>query len=242
MRKHLRRGAVLVGAMCALLVPLALHGLPPSPTTCYAITTIATVCTPFSCATTYYVDDYWCSRTPSTDAVPDPYYRNPADIDQDLVIDDHKDVVKTSDPCAWEFDSNDGLGSDYGGPNTERPDHNGVDIQANRGDPVAAVKLGQILQAGYQVPSDHSAGCGYRVIMQHLGGDVSVYCHMVGDSSRFEVGSWVRAGTVIGQVNSTGNSSGDHLHLIYRDGGSTPIEYWDKTATEPSTSDGSGTC
>ena len=102
--------------------------------------------------------------------MPDPYYRNPADIDQDLYIDDHKDVVKTSDPCAWEFDSNDGLGSNYGGPNTERPSHNGVDIQANRYDPVSAVGHGRITTVGWQRPSDHNYGCGYRMIMTHING------------------------------------------------------------------------
>lgn len=231
----------IVSLALTLLFSWSATALRPSPTTCYAVTTIATVCSLGSCATTYYVDDYWCSRTPSSDTVVNPHYNNPADIDQNLGIDDFKDVVKTTDPCAYQFDSNDRLGSAYGGPNTNRPDHTGVDLQANLGDPVAAVAHGQIAMVGWQDTTDHSIGCGYRIIIRHVNNDQSVYCHLVGNSARFKIGDWVRAGTVIGSANSTGNSSGDHLHLIYWQGNQR-IEYWNVTGNKPTASQMNGGC
>jgi len=174
-------------------------------------------------------------------ALANPYYNNPADVDQNLRIDDFKDVLKTSDPCAYQFDSNDRLGSNLGGPNSSRPDHSGVDLQADLGDPVSVVAHGQITQVGWQNPSNHSAGCGYRIIVGHINGDTSVYCHLVSNSAKYQVGDWVRAGTVIGSANSTGNSTGHHLHLIYWQGGNR-IEYWNVTGSQPSATQLNGGC
>lgn len=224
-----------------LIAPVQAVGLPPSPTTCYAFWTAATVCSLGSCTTTYYLDDYWCSRSPSSDTVPNPAYNNPSDLDQNLRIDDFKDVLKTSDPCAYQFDNGDRLGTNHGGPNTNRPGHNGVDLQANLNDPVSVVAHGRVSVIGWENPSNHQAGCGYRMIVEHLSGDTSVYCHLVDNSAQFQVGDWVRAGTVIGLANSTGNSSGHHLHLIYWQNGSR-IEYWNVAGSQPSAAQLNGGC
>lgn len=240
--KILKRSlVVLVAVLGVLKFPSELNALPPSPTTCFAVTAIATVCSLGSCTTTYYVDDYWCSRRPATDTVPNPYYNNPADIDQNLVIDDHKDVLKTSDPCAWQFDNGDRLGTAYGGSNSGRPTHNGVDIQAEFADPVGVVRHGRITSVGWQNPNNHSEGCGYRIVVEHFNGDQSIYCHLKENSAKFAVNEYVRAGTVIGAANTTGNSSGNHLHLIYYQGGN-PIEYWNVTGNQPSPTQLNGNC
>lgn len=240
-RAHISCCSLVLAASLLAPVP-AVEGLPPSEGTCYAVTTIATVCSLGSCTTTYYVDDYWCGRTASTDTVPDPHYRNPADADdQNLAIDNHRDVVKTSDQCAWQFDNGDRLGTNYGGTNTERPHHNGVDIQANLGDPVGVVGHGRITAVGWQNPNNHDEGCGYRMIVSHFNGDESVYCHLKANSAKFGVGRFVRAGTVIAAANSTGESSGDHLHLIYRQNGDE-IEYWEMAGTQPTANELNGSC
>lgn len=187
-----------------------------------------------------YVDDYWCSRTPYTDV--NPIANNPSDTDLDLKIDDFKDVVATNDPCAWQFDNNDRLGTNYGGPNTTRPGHMGVDIQADRGDDVATVGHGHVSFVGWQFPDDHERGCGYMMKIDHVNGDTSTYCHLDEDSESRTLFDWVRAGTVIARANSTGNSTGDHLHLVYKVGGTDRVEYWDVVGSQPSAGELNGNC
>jgi hypothetical protein len=231
---------VLAATAVVLTAAWNAGGLPPSPTTCYAVVTIATVCSLGTCQSTYYVDDYWCSRTPASDI--SPIDRNPADRNINRVVDDHHDVLATNDWCAWVFNTNDRLGTNFGGTNTIRPDHNGVDIQADRGDGVGAVAHGQITYVGWQNPSNHSQGCGYMMNVAHPNGDVSTCCHLVPNSETQVFGDWVRSGTVIAQANSSGNSTADHLHLIYKVGGTTAVEYWTRTGTQPTASELNGNC
>jgi murein DD-endopeptidase MepM/ murein hydrolase activator NlpD len=82
---------------------------------------------------------------------------------------------------------------------------------------------------------------GGRMIVDHINGDVSVYCHLVPNSEEFSVDQWVRAGTWIAAANSTGRSSGDHLHLKYFQNGNL-IEYWDVTGTQPNATQLNGNC
>jgi murein DD-endopeptidase MepM/ murein hydrolase activator NlpD len=171
----------------------------------------------------------------------DPHYRNPADIDQNLAIDDFKDVVKTSDPCGYQFDANDRLGVNHGGTNTTRPNHTGIDLQANYLDPVATVAHGSIASIGWQNPNDHNAGCGYNMTVNHVSGDVSTYCHLAANTEKYNVGDFVRAGTVIAAANSSGNSTGHHLHLSYWQNGQR-IEYWNAAGNQPSASQLNGGC
>lgn len=227
-------------AVASILLSPGASALPPSPTTCYAIVTVAIVCTQWDCTSTSYVDDYWCTRTFWSDV--NPPELNPSDVDADRQVDDFKDVLATDDPCAWQFDENDRLGTNYGGPSSTRPDHRGVDIQANRGDDVAAVGHGRVSFVGWQDPSNHNAGCGYMMVVDHANGDTSTYCHLVADSETRLQGDWVRAGSVIASANSTGHSFGDHLHLVYKLGGTDRVEYWDAIGDPPSAGELNGNC
>lgn len=89
--------------------------------------------------------------------------------------------------------------------------HNGVDVAANEGTPIRAMKRGTVVQAG------EMTGYGLAVVLQH-GRDLrTVYGHM----SRIAVkqGDTVGGGTVIGNVGHTGNATGPHLHFeIWRSG------------------------
>lgn len=93
-------------------------------------------------------------------------------------------------------------------------DHTGQDFAAPYGTPVRAVGSGEIIFAGWD------GSYGYKIVLRHDDGTETWYCHL----SEFEYTSgYVRAGTVIGYVGSTGNSTGPHLHLEVRPGGGDPI-------------------
>ncbi len=96
--------------------------------------------------------------------------------------------------------------------------HEGIDIAAGAGTPIAAAAAGTVIVAGW------SGGYGNLVVVSH--GSVSTaYAHM----SRISVsnGQSVGRGTVLGAVGCTGHCFGDHLHFEVRVGGvaQNPINY-----------------
>ncbi|RMF72666.1 MAG: M23 family metallopeptidase [Acidobacteria bacterium] len=100
------------------------------------------------------------------------------------------------------------------GPNHARPGHNGIDAQCNRGDFVRAVHRGIVVAVDNWPSSDGifvrvDEGCGSGQTQQ------SVYLHLEYASVR--VGDRVRVGDVVGGCDSTGHSTGDHLHLTIYD-------------------------
>ena len=125
----------------------------------------------------------------------------------------------------WPVDSTT-ISSDYGYRihpifNTERF-HAGVDINANSGDPIYAADSGTVAIATY------SSSYGYYVVINHGGGNSTLYAHM--SSMAVSAGDTVTQGQVIGYVGSTGWSTGPHLHFETRSGGSTvdPMTYFSR--------------
>jgi murein DD-endopeptidase MepM/ murein hydrolase activator NlpD len=88
--------------------------------------------------------------------------------------------------------------------------HTGLDFAAPYGTAVRAVGTGVVTEAGY------AGAYGNRLIVRHSDGTETWYCHLADFVVRR--GS-VRAGQVIGRVGSTGNSTGNHLHLEVRPNG-----------------------
>ncbi|MFC0503891.1 M23 family metallopeptidase [Micromonospora costi] len=114
-----------------------------------------------------------------------------------------------------------GVGSGF--RTASRPRHNGVDIAAEKGTPIRAAATGRVLVARCDPDSsgNHSCdvdgypgkgGCGWFVDILHAGRVITRYCHMV-RQPRVTPGQRVAAGEVIGEVGSSGNSSGPHLHF-----------------------------
>ena len=89
--------------------------------------------------------------------------------------------------------------------------HSGIDIPAPAGTPVHAIASGTVAWA-YR-----SSSAGNWVGITHGNGIVSVYMHMSGFNCK--EGDYVSAGAVIGYVGSTGQSTGNHLHLSIRKNG-----------------------
>lgn len=97
----------------------------------------------------------------------------------------------------------------YGNPgNYTLGFHTGVDFTAKQGTPVKAVAAGTV------VKSDTSSSYGINVQIQHEDGTYSLYAHL--SAKTVFPGTKVEAGRMIGNVGSTGNSTGPHLHLEIR--------------------------
>ncbi|MCB1386583.1 MAG: M23 family metallopeptidase [Nitratireductor sp.] len=86
--------------------------------------------------------------------------------------------------------------------------HAGIDFRATSGTPVRATGKGTVIHAG------RKGGYGMMVEIDHGQGITSRYAHL----SRILVkeGETVEPGTKIGQVGSTGRSTGPHLHYEIR--------------------------
>lgn len=84
--------------------------------------------------------------------------------------------------------------------------HEGVDIGAERGDTVVAAANGTVKYIG--------GGYGIGIVIDHGNGIKTIYGHFMANGGRLvSEGQVVTAGQPIGKANSTGNSSGDHLHF-----------------------------
>ncbi len=100
-----------------------------------------------------------------------------------------------------------------------RNDHRAVDIAAAAGTIVTAADRGVVLRAGW-----NNQGYGNFVVIDHNIDYVTLYAHL--NEMFVEEGEIVAKGQVIGNVGSTGNSTGAHLHFEVRDFGSriNPLE------------------
>ncbi|MBA2769494.1 MAG: M23 family metallopeptidase [Sporichthyaceae bacterium] len=92
--------------------------------------------------------------------------------------------------------------------------HTGQDFAAPAGSPVRSVGDGRIVSTGYD------GAYGNKIVVEHADGTVTWYCHLLGIT---RTDGTVKAGEIIGSVGSTGNSTGDHLHLEVRPGGGDPV-------------------
>jgi murein DD-endopeptidase MepM/ murein hydrolase activator NlpD len=90
--------------------------------------------------------------------------------------------------------------------------HAGLDIANNVGTPIRAAKSGTVIVAGW-----NAGGYGNWVIIDHGGGFSTLYGHM--SRIRTSEGASVKQGDLIGDMGSTGNSTGPHLHFETRVGG-----------------------
>jgi murein DD-endopeptidase MepM/ murein hydrolase activator NlpD len=105
-----------------------------------------------------------------------------------------------------EFTSGFGVRSD---PFLGRPAmHTGLDFRAQSGDPVRATANGKVVSSGW------SGGYGRMVEIDHGNGLSTRYGHL--SEINVKVGDVIKIGQVIGEVGSTGRSTGPHLHYETR--------------------------
>lgn len=99
--------------------------------------------------------------------------------------------------------------------------HKAIDISNKGGGPILAADSGVVIVAGW--PDNY--GYGNRVMIDHGNGFVTLYAHL--SLIQVKEGQRVNRGDVIGQMGSTGRSTGTHLHFEVRQGGVllNPLSY-----------------
>ena len=105
--------------------------------------------------------------------------------------------------------------------------HSGVDIGAGYGDTIMAAASGTVILVSEPVEGKNKGGSGYGnyCIVDHGNGYTTLYGHA--RDIYVKVGQKVSRGKAIGEVGSTGTSTGAHLHFEVRVNGSTtnPLNY-----------------
>jgi murein DD-endopeptidase MepM/ murein hydrolase activator NlpD len=108
-------------------------------------------------------------------------------------------------PCRWGCSS----------------DHQGVDFDPGYGTTIHVVADGVV------VDSSADGGLGQHVVVQHEINGVmvqTVYGHMIYGSQTVRVGDTVAMGQILGEVGSTGASTGPHLHFEVRTASGEAVE------------------
>lgn len=97
--------------------------------------------------------------------------------------------------------------------------HPGIDFQGHRGDAAKCTANGRVVSAGW------NGGYGNCVRIAHANNFETLYGHL--SRITVHVGQKVTAGEKIGEIGSTGRSTGNHLHYEVRKNGRpvNPISY-----------------
>jgi len=98
--------------------------------------------------------------------------------------------------------------------------HVGLDLAKPQGAPIAAAEAGiveKVDRNGYG--TGKSAGYGNSVWIQVAQNREEFYGHLYVIAGNIQPGQHVAAGQIIGQVGSTGESTGPHLHFGVQEGG-----------------------
>lgn len=100
----------------------------------------------------------------------------------------------------------------YEGPGLSQ--HRGIDLGAPAGSPIYATHAGRVIRADYDT---NLPSFGWHVRVQ-AGSRTFIYGHMR-KAPDVRVGQDVTAGRKLGEVGSTGTSTGNHLHYEVREDG-----------------------
>jgi murein DD-endopeptidase MepM/ murein hydrolase activator NlpD len=94
--------------------------------------------------------------------------------------------------------------------------HTGLDFAAPMGTPVRSVLPGEVIQAEF------AGAYGRQVKVRHADGTVTSYGHM--SEFSVNVGDVVAAGTQVGSIGMSGNTTGPHVHFEVLLGGSEQVD------------------
>lgn len=107
--------------------------------------------------------------------------------------------------------------------------HKGVDLSANYGAPVFATGDGIVEKVDQGQPQ---FGYGQQILIDHKFGYKTRYAHL--QRMFVKTGQKVQRGQLIGEVGSTGGSTGPHLHyeVLLRNQNVNPINYFNLNMTK----------
>lgn len=133
---------------------------------------------------------------------------------------DHDRTGRSSDFRCGGLANNGHTGTDFRVP-TLRDVARGVNVVASAPGRVRGVRDGMEDRLFRQSDSSevHGRDCGNGVVIDHADGWSTQYCHLKRGSVRVRSGAQVAAGTVLGQIGSSGRSSFPHVHLTVRKDG-----------------------
>lgn len=94
----------------------------------------------------------------------------------------------------------------------KKSSHKGIDLVNSKGTKIRAAAAGTVVAAGWSPWDSKNRSYGYQVAIYHGNGNYTNYAHM-NKKLKVKVGKKVKSGTVIGLMDSTGNSTGVHLHF-----------------------------
>jgi murein DD-endopeptidase MepM/ murein hydrolase activator NlpD len=132
-------------------------------------------------------------------------------------IDDHTDIkigkiilIPGAEFSEFQWPVKGLLTSGFG--NRGRKLHSGIDISADKGTPIKSIADGLIVNSSNKLK-------GYRkygkvVIIDHGMGITSLYAH--NKKNLVKAGTCVRKGQIVAEVGSSGNATGNHLHIEIR--------------------------
>lgn len=99
------------------------------------------------------------------------------------------------------------------------PGHEGIDIRAPMDSKIFCCADGTVVKVDPYRGDSKAQPYGNSVRVQHRDGYLTVYAHL--NKILVNVGDVLKAGQVLGMADSTGNSSGSHLHLTLKKEGAT---------------------
>ncbi|TMM55479.1 M23 family metallopeptidase [Sulfitobacter sabulilitoris] len=170
----------------------------------------AAVCLLFSSAVSLAAEGFVLSPPLDCDLTDDCYIQQYVDHDDGPGARDYR--------CApLSYDGH--KGTDFALPSLARM-HDGVDVIAAAPGVVRGTRDG-MADIGYSdatADSIQDRECGNGVVIAHLGGWVTQYCHMKQGSITRTRGEHVAAGDVLGQVGLSGRTQFPHVHLSVRQG------------------------
>lgn len=157
-------------------------------------------------------------------------YSNSLSFDQLQVLAQNKEDMSAALPAIWPIDRTElNSISHFGMRNhpiyNKRIMHKGIDLGSKLGTPVFATGDGVVEKSSTGL---RYSGYGQEVLINHEYSYKTRYAHL---SKRYvQRGDSVKRGQIIGEVGSTGGSTGAHLHyeVIYKGTAVNPINYFDR--------------
>ena len=170
----------------------------------------------------------------SMDALAKKTYATSLSLDQLQILAKNKERMSFAIPAIWPIDRTQlewfysfGIRARHPIYKTRKM-HKGVDLSCKRGVPVYATgdAIVQMTDKGKR-----RRGYGQQILLNHEFGYQTRYAHL--DKILVKEGDRVTRGQLIGEVGSTGGSTGPHLHyeVIYMGRNVNPVNYFNRNMT-----------